>query len=64
MLAIKDFQNCNGKEVTKKAIVEILTHRIKENLPTHLICDSDFSKLSTVSGDLHSIVKDNFIFLP
>lgn len=64
MLAIKDFQNCNGKEVTQKAIVEILTHRIKENLPTHLICDSGFSKLSTVSGDLHSIVKDNFIFLP
>ena len=35
-----------------------------ENLPTHLICDSDFSKLSTVSGDLHSVVKDSFIFIP
>lgn len=64
MLAIIDFQNCNGKEVTQKAIVEIITHRIKENLPTHLFCDSHLSNVRTVSRELSRIVKDNFIFIP
>lgn len=64
MLVINDFQNCNGKEVTQKAIVELISHRIIENLPTHLICDSDFLKLRTISGELYRIVKDNFVFIP
>lgn len=64
LLVINDFQNCSGKEATQKVVLELIFHRIKENLPTHLICTSDFSHLKSISEELYKTVNDNFSFIP
>ena len=64
LLVIDNFQNCNGKEITQKAVVDLLTYRVQNKLPTHLLCDSSFTDLKSISKELNEIVNNNFSFLP
>lgn len=64
LLVIDNFQNCNGKEVTQKTIVDLLAYRIHNKLPTHLLCDFSFTDLKSISKELNEIVKNNYCFIP
>lgn len=64
LLVIDNFQNCNGKEITQKAVVDLLTYRIQNKLSTHLLCNSSFTDLKSISKELNEIINNNFSFLP